>query len=386
MNTKFQKVGLVLMSLGLLNACGGKGETSGSAGVTQSSIIIGDLDWSEVDTLTPGGVEAVNALAVGHVDLPVMGSRCTGFLISDNVLMTNQHCIPSEAYARGVSVSFEVVAGVAKGEEKRFDCSKFIGNNQELDFALLECEGNPGQEYGHVNLAESAAEQGEPVYVVQQNCDYYSNQSCYFTKKVSFGDITEVSGNSFTHNADTLGGSSGSPIFSSDTHEVVAIHHAGLGNNGQGRGIENYGVSMAQIVEHIKDNFPQVGLGSDSGSDQGGDQPGGDQGGSQPSNDSPAGAKAMRFGVGYNGSIGSSEDLDYYKFTLSSTQSISLTLDIRGSADLDLYIVTESGQVLARSEGTTSFEQIRGTARAGTYYVLVKGYNGAQGQYQLKVK
>ena len=49
MNTKFQKVGLVLMSLGLLNACGGKGETSGSAGVTQSSIIIGDLDWSEVE-------------------------------------------------------------------------------------------------------------------------------------------------------------------------------------------------------------------------------------------------------------------------------------------------------------------------------------------------
>ncbi len=374
MHFRHLKIATFLSLATLLASCGGgKADPSGEFQTTTSSIIIGDLDWEEISVLKSGSLEQKNALAVAHVDLPVMGSRCTGFLISDDVVMTNQHCIPTLAHAKGVTVSFEVIAGVPKGSEKRFDCSEFIGNNQALDFALLKCKGNPGRQYGKVELTEEPVQVGEPVYVVQQNCDYYSKRDCYYTKKISFGEVSHIKGNSYTHNADTLGGSSGSPIFSQDTHEVVAIHHAGLGNNGQGRGLENYGVSMSEIVSHIKENFPAV-LGAVSAPAP-----------SKPSNDTPEGAMAMKLGTTYKGSIGSTKDVDFFKFTLSSSSSVKIELNISTKADLDLYVVNSNEQILARSEGTSSKEQIKGTAAAGTYYVLVKGYRGAQGTYRLKV-
>lgn len=374
MHFRISQIVTLLTLSTLLASCGGK-KSGSEAGfeTTQSSIIIGSLDWEEVSVLKSGSMEKKNALAVAHVDLPVMGSRCTGFLISDDVVMTNQHCIPTASHSRGVTVSFEVVAGVPQGSEKRYDCSEFIGNNQELDFALLKCKGNPGAQYGKVKLSEQAGQVGEPIYVVQQNCDYYSQRDCYYTKKVSFGEVDAVKGNSYTHNADTLGGSSGSPIFSQDTHEVIAIHHAGLGNNGQGRGLENYGVAMEKIVAHIKENFPSVLGGSDPAPTP------------KPSNDTPEGAMEMKFNTTYKGSVGTSKDVDFFKFTLSASSAVDIKLEIQGNADLDLYVVNKDEQILARSEGTSSLEQIKGTAAAGTYYVLVKGYRGAQSSYRLKV-
>ena len=108
-----------------------------------------------------------------------------------------------------------------------------------------------------LKLSDSVPAIGESLYVVQQNCDYYSDRNCYFTKKVSFGELKKVEGNSYTHNADTLGGSSGSPIFSKSSNKVMSLFTTqALGNNGRGRGLENYGVSMAKIVSH-KVKFPK---------------------------------------------------------------------------------------------------------------------------------
>ncbi len=367
-----------LLSLSLVwTASCGKRDAAPAAGldVVESSIIVGSLDWEEVTTLKSQAEEKRNASAVAHVDLPAMGSRCTGFLIKNNILMTNHHCIPTESHARGVTVSFNVVEGVPKGQEERFDCSEFIGNNQELDFALLKCTGNPGQKYGVVELSEESFSGPGDVYVIQQNCDYYTDRNCYYTKKISFGSGALENG-SLTHDADTLGGSSGSPVFSGTSHKVVAIHHAGLGNNGLGRGVENYAVPMDKIVSYITSNFPQVGLGSGPIQQ---DPP-------SKNNDTFEGAGTLSLNKVLKGSISSASDVDYFKFKLNSTSSIRIVLKIDGSQDLDLYVFSSQEKLLAKSESVTSTESIAGTASAGEYYVLVKGYKGATGGYRLEVE
>ena len=372
-------LGISFLAL-LLNTGCGKQEAAagGDQQIKSSSIIVGDVDWKEVTSLSSSNPVRKNSKAVANIDLPKMGSRCTGFLISNNVLMTNHHCIPSSSHANGVTVTFKHEKGVSQSAQKRFNCSTFIGNNRELDFALLKCSGNPGATYGFVELDSDEQNVGESIYVVQQNCDYYMDRGCDPTKKYSSGKITSFE-KEYAHNADTLGGSSGSPVFSWGNHKVVAIHHAGYGNNGLGRGFENYAVPMSKIVPYIMTHFPSVDIGGSSGgSSVVTDKPKG--------NDTMAGATKARVGSRFSGSISSSKDLDFFKFSsIGKTVKVELTFT-HSKGDLDLYLADSKGKVIAKSESTKSKESFSKYLKKGTYYVLVKGYKGAKGKYKLSIK
>ena len=229
-------------------------------------------------------------------------------------------------------------------------------------------------------LDVSSFQANSGVYVIQQNCDYYSNRDCYHTKKISRGTAS-VSDAQITHNADTLGGSSGSPVFSSITHEVVGIHHAGLGNNGQGRGVENYAVSMSKIVPYIQANFPSIALGA--------------QGGGSPSappvqvrnNDTMEGATLMGRFKRVRGAIDSSKDIDYFEFEVDQSDRVAIDLVIASArVDLDIYLIEKGAGLVAKSESITTVEEVSEFLSAGTYYVLVKGYRGAVGNYTLTIR
>lgn len=483
-----------------LNSCGKRVDmTSTDAELLTASIIVDGLDWKEVTSLRSSSSIYKNAKAVGDVDLPVMGSRCTGFLISENVVMTNHHCIPTSGHSRGVTVAFNHLKGVSKANWDKYDCSTFIGNNRTLDFALLKCAGNPGRKYGFVELADDASHVDDSIYIVQQNCDYYSKRDCDWTKKYSEGKITAID-DEYTHNADTLGGSSGSPMFGKSSNVVVGIHHAGFGNNGRGRGVENYSVPMNKIVQYILTNFPQVDIGGSGDSDN--DEPtpvkdgndtfskattlsgssmtksnvaissatdkdyykfkatkagkvtftasfvhsSGDldlkiyngsksqvaksesstnnesvtyevsagqtvyalvfgykgakanykmamsfvaksSGSTGSGNDTMAGATKASSNYRVNGSISSSKDIDYFKFSVSSSKYVKVELSFKNSAgDLDLYLIDSSGNQVAKSDTTKNVEKISKRISSGTYYVLVKGYKGAKGSYKMSIK
>lgn len=71
---------------------------------------------------------------------------------------------------------------------------------------------------------------------------------------------------------------------------------------------------------------------------------------------------------------GSSDQYDYYKFTLQGETEVSLTLgDLQG--DLDFYLYDSNQQLLGSSyKGGTSTESIESTLSAGDYYLLVTPY------------
>ena len=127
----------------------------------------------------------------------------------------------------------------------------------------LRCKRSPGSIFGKIKLSKSEPEVDMPIYLIHQNCDYYQNKGCKRSKKISFGKITEINDFRLSHNADTLPGSSGSPIFSKETHELIGIHNSGSGHeetNGvrNGRGKENLGIRMSQIVSDIQSTHPDL--------------------------------------------------------------------------------------------------------------------------------
>jgi hypothetical protein len=74
--------------------------------------------------------------------------------------------------------------------------------------------------------------------------------------------------------------------------------------------------------------------------------------------------------------VGSTDTNDYYRFDLSQSSNVSLSLNGL-SADADVQLLNSSGGVLASSaNGGTTAESISSTLGTGTYYVRVFPYSG----------
>ena len=90
-----------------------------------------------------------------------------------------------------------------------------------------------------------------------------------------------------------------------------------------------------------------------------------------------------------NRSIHTTTDVDVYKFTTQGvgTSAHYVRIDFTHSAgDLDMDLLDSAGNVLTSSTGTTDREEITLNGRAaGVYYVRVRGYSGARGNYTLSI-
>jgi hypothetical protein len=78
-------------------------------------------------------------------------------------------------------------------------------------------------------------------------------------KKHSPGTVMNAyySSTDVSYNADTLGGSSGSPVLSENSHEVIALHHYGFNKDAWGRGTHNSGVRAS----HVRAALLQIDIG-----------------------------------------------------------------------------------------------------------------------------
>jgi hypothetical protein len=344
-------------------------------------VIVGAVDWQDAALLPEGTAERANANAVAYLDLPAAGSRCTAFLVAPDVVMTNQHCIPDARAATGARALFRYETGSA--DYAAFDCSTFLGNDAALDFALLQCAGRPGDTFGVVSVENRAPRRDEPAYVLHQNCDYFADPSCAPTKKLSPGRVRAV-GAETEHDADTLGGSSGSPLFSRDTHAVIGLHHTGVGGNGNGRGTVNRAVPMTRILPVIAQRFPGLTLGGSAPATTSPAAPAPTTTDGYEPNDTLSGATPLTLPFSGAARVDAG-DRDVYAFDGDGTTR-TLTLSLNHQAgDLDLYAYDAGGRLLARSAGVTNSETITGAFR-GAVRVVVIGYGNATGDYALSVR
>src|SRR5437868_214515 len=95
-------------------------------------------------------------------------------------------------------------------------------------------------------------------------------------------------------------------------------------------------------------------------------------------NETLAAAAAINSGVANSAAISTSTDIDYYKITLGATSNLVVNLAGPSGVDYDLFVYNSSGTQLGSSESTTATESVTlNSQAAGTYYIKVIGYNGA---------
>lgn len=346
-----------------------------------AAVIVGGVDWVSVSTLAEGTAQRENARPVAHLQLG--GSRCTGFLVAPDVLMTNHHCVPSAAAAVGAKAFFRYEDG-ATGDTP-VDCSTFIGNDAGLDFALLQCAGRPGDRFGTVALEARAMGVGDGVYAIHQNCDYFTDPRCAPTKKYSAGAIRQL-GDQLGHDADTLGGSSGSAVFSADSHAVVALHRAGRSTGSTGRGTMNFAVPMTRILPVLAARFPGLAPGVRSPAEPVAPSPTTTDGYEPNNTRADATPATLPFAsTGARVEPGTSpRDLDLYRVEAGGPITVELRFSHAGG-DLDLYVTDLAGAQLAKSTGVGELERVSGTF-SGPVVIVVAGYNGAGGDYALTIR
>ncbi len=264
-----------------------------------ASIIAGDLTTIEelpqplarrvLDlTLPEQGLEAIQGktidfLEVANLDLARAASRSvmriqvgqslgTGFMISPTLLMTNHHVLPDFISASRAKIQFDYENDIhgAIREITEFNLepnrcfltspideldytivalgTRFRGEKElsEFGYLPLSAAGNKHAIHEFLNIIQHP--EGSPKMIALRENRVFGRGKKGFT---------------LYYGADTLPGSSGSPVLN-DEYEVVALHHAGAPMNdktfedGRQAASGNEGIRISAIIDHLQNQMPTL--------------------------------------------------------------------------------------------------------------------------------
>ena len=151
--------------------------------------------------------------------------NCSGFLVSENVLVTAGHCIKTEADCAGYKWVFDYKMDAAKQDSMKveasdvYSCSRIIArsldNMTKDDYAVIQLDRKsdrrplPFRKSGKVAVGSDVVVIGHP--------------SGLPTKIADGAQVRSHSPKYFIANLDTYGGNSGSAVFNHKTGEVEGI-------------------------------------------------------------------------------------------------------------------------------------------------------------------
>ena len=172
----------------------------------------------------------------------------TGFVVSPRLILTNWHVFPDVAQARGNGANFfyeRDERGVGLGEIFEIDPDYFFLSNERLDFALVGFKSTSvsGAALADVNpiaMTSSPAKilVGQPVNIIQHPD---GGPKTWVT--MNENRLIDISDEGFLqYTADTLQGSSGSPVFST-SWELVGLHHSGVPEMHDGKIVSTEGTA-----------------------------------------------------------------------------------------------------------------------------------------------
>lgn len=178
----------------------------------------------------------------------------TGFLVSDSLLLTNNHVIGSPEAARGTTVIFNYQKGIDK---KPLPTDTYSVNdsvfytNPALDYTLVRLDGSPGEFWSFVPLSNySDIALGNRTSIIQHPSGGY--------KAWTYGDgaIVNIDPKKgiVKYTSDTLRGSSGSPVFNLNL-DLIALHHFSGDQDISGTFLNNEGIMIKNIIDDLRNKL-----------------------------------------------------------------------------------------------------------------------------------
>lgn len=180
--------------------------------------------------------------SIGRIDSTGRGHVGSGFLVTDRLLATNRHVLDQLSFGTGV-----LAAGAAKvvfkGEKGSVDPPEHVIAiegvavvHPDLDMALLEIVAQVDRP--RLEFADTHPAAGDRVVAVGYPAEDRVNNPLFLAsvfpqpfgvKRAALGEVLDGGRlPSLFHDCSTLGGNSGSPVFSLETGKVIAIHRAGF--------------------------------------------------------------------------------------------------------------------------------------------------------------
>mmetsp|Transcript_11890 Transcript_11890/g.28470 ORF Transcript_11890/g.28470 Transcript_11890/m.28470 type:complete len:558 (-) Transcript_11890:646-2319(-) len=218
--------------------------------------------------------------AVSRLKIAGKGT-CTGWLVGpNNLLLTNRHCIESQANVDATDFQFMAegaTCGASKTSTNGYDVYEgveLVMESFQKDFALIRLAGDPVAKYGYMEIDDRVATTGETIYIPGHpngRAKQFALEDTWATSGGTDGRcaILGVGGdscgysnayNSIQYTCDTLGGNSGSPVIAVDTMKVLGLHHCGHLNCNLGNlavPFEGPGI-LQDIATYINGPSPQT--------------------------------------------------------------------------------------------------------------------------------
>lgn len=174
--------------------------------------------------------------------------RCTGFLITPDLLMTNYHCIQYSDEMASAVVDFDANSPAATIATRTL--AALAKRNEALDLAIFRLSA-PVATAPPLRLSRDAMTTNSNAFVIIQHPDggfkKVSNINCRLDG-LSLVGSDPAKKTDFGHMCDTHKGSSGSPVQDATTGLVVGLHHLGSDQNA----LFNRAVHSDQILEFLK--------------------------------------------------------------------------------------------------------------------------------------
>ncbi len=206
---------------------------------------------------------------IGRLDMLFKNGKtgfCTAFIVDDQHILTNHHCIPGmdgDPTGRDSGVqAAQFVAGFIKpgsseGVDRYTVSPQIIETNRELDYTVLRVFGNPSTKYGKLKLAEADPQDSEFLWII----GHPQGQAQHISREGCAAAIPAISAEGkLMHSCDTLGGNSGSPVIRLSDHAVIGLHHAGDSRTGF-----NMAIPMTRILPQSRVLKATAGIAVDPG-------------------------------------------------------------------------------------------------------------------------
>jgi len=185
------------------------------------------------------------------------GGSCTGFFFGAyNRILTNKHCIRNPEDAKDAEIEIQYECTSCNGDAVncqykqvfKVQVRSLLWSDEELDAALLnldyDCPDDLPIEITapfdqiHSGFFPSPAV-GDKIYIVHHP-DGQPKKITHAEDGVPC-EIIAVWANSFSSNCDTIGGSSGSPVFRQSDHKLIGLNKASFISGPTLQGMQNSG-------------------------------------------------------------------------------------------------------------------------------------------------
>lgn len=150
----------------------------------------------------------------------------TGFLVAGNLLVTNNHVLPSLNVAADAFVEFNFERSIANLDKPvtRIKCRPDMGfatnPGKQQDWTVVRLEGDVNSQWGAIPFSPGKVAKENRVIIIQHPAGG-PKQIALTHNMVTYADEHIVQ-----YLTDTMPGSSGAPVFN-EAWEIVALHHSG---------------------------------------------------------------------------------------------------------------------------------------------------------------